>query len=250
MIDGAMLTWPYRWRMSSPEVGPFGIRSRLADLRERSQRRRAVIDAVRARSQGRAHSDISRSEIEADLARSFADAGIPQLPESVAISAGSVIDGAGATGLSALAKGIDAIRTGTWSSGLGLVEQRVEGDRWVRVPRSDDRLTRGELRSWAHARDTIFGHVMILPKVARERLAVGPAARLTLVPPHSASPSAQVGVFLSDNFVGALSAADADADAVDLFAVIRTAEAAHRRVTVQARIDSDAAGYVIFVALP
>jgi hypothetical protein len=208
--------------------------SMFSEARERGRRKRAVLAGVRARSRGR-----ERDDIESDLRRSFARAGIPQTPENLALQADLIADAVGPLGL--LEKAVDAIRTGPKPLGLRIERERLTGDRWVPVIVADDPAARSTLRSWSTAHDAIKRNVTVDPDRGAR---LGASARLTLVPSAEAALRPDVGVFLGSGFVGTVPAVEADV--AGLWSAIQTAESADKRLTVRARIEGDA----IAVALP
>jgi hypothetical protein len=199
----------------------------FAEARERGRRKRAVLAGVRERSRGR-----ERDDIESDLRRSFAKAGIPQTPENLALQADLIADAVGPLGL--LEKAVDAFRTGPKPLGLRLEKERLAGDRWVGVVVAEDPSARSTLRSWASAHDAI----------RRTEAELTTTARLTLVPSPHSSLKPEVGVFLGSGFVGTLPAIEADV--AGLWSAIQTAGAADKRLTVRARLDADS----LAIALP
>ncbi|HEY1485486.1 MAG TPA: hypothetical protein VGF84_05250 [Micromonosporaceae bacterium] len=128
----------------------------FSEARERGRRKRAVLAGVRARSRGR-----ERDDIEVDLRRSFAGAGIPQTPENLALQADLIADAVGPMGL--LEKAVDALRTGPKPLGLRFEKERLAGDRWVPVIVADDPAARSTLRSWSTAHDAIKRNVTVDP---------------------------------------------------------------------------------------
>jgi len=209
--------------------------------RDRSRRARAVNDAVRDRSHGR-----DRHDIEADLTRSFAAAGIPQPPERIALRADVISDGLGRTMAGLLEQ---AVQSRQVPPTIRLAEERLAGSRWVNVTVSGDRSAQAALRWTAQARANV-AHTVSVPSGSRleETLAAGPPVRLTLVPSPGADMRPQIGAFLNANFIGTIPLVEADV--AGLWPAIQTAEAADRRLVVRSRIEAVDGTYVIAIALP
>jgi len=221
--------------------GRMDWRSAFQAGRDRSRRARAVNDAVRERSHGR-----DRHDIEADLTRSFAAAGIPQTPERIALRADVIVDGRGRT-LAGLLE--QAVQSRQVPATLHLAEERLAGNRWVNVTVSSDRSAQAALRWTAQARENVVRHVRVpAGSKAEEAMAAGPAVRLTLIPSPGADLRPQIGVFLNANFIGTIPLVEADV--AGLWPTIQTAEAADRRLVVRSRIEAVDGSYVIAIALP
>jgi hypothetical protein len=202
----------------------------FAEARERGRRKRAVLAGVRARSRGR-----ERDDIESDLRRTFAKAGIPQTPENLALQADLIADAVGPLGL--LEKAVGALRDGPRPPEFRIERQRLAGDRWVPVAIAADPSARSTLRSWARAHDAIRRNSTLEPERSAQ-------ARLTLVPSAESALKPEVGVFLGSGFVGTVPSVEADV--AGLWTAIQTAEAADRKLTVRARINEAS----IAIALP
>jgi hypothetical protein len=220
----------------------------LRETRDRKRRERAVIQAVGGRSHGR-----GREDIAADLARSFAGAGIPQLPEAVALHAGFIAGGR-LRGVLRLLGTVRHLRDRQGWTGTRPATQRLAGDCWIGVTMSGDAAAGSTVRWWAQAHRDVNRHTSGGTALPRESpfadVLSGPAARLTMVPPAAGSEPPRIGVFLGGTFVGTVP--DTQTGAAALRATIESAESDGRRLMVRSRFDATGTGEApaMSVALP
>ncbi len=211
--------------------------SGYATVRDRIQRRQDIIKMVRRRSKGRPVEDI-----EVDLRREFAVAGIPQAPEMISVTAAG-ISGSAWSALAMFGRGMRTIAAGGSPAGMRLGRAGLAGDRWIAVDIAGDPSTQEVLRCSARIDESNLNHV---PAHARA-MWPGPSVRLIAVPPAVAGDDDLVGVLLRREFVGTVPLQLVNAG--DLREAIERAEASDRRLMVPARIDDGDTGDVLTLSV-
>jgi hypothetical protein len=208
-------------------------------ITERIRRRRAVVADVTARK-----GDLSVDEVAAELARAYAEAGIPQTNERLASDAAFVVNGRVASVVAAAGSIATVLRTKEAPPGLRREKRRLTGDRWVAVELLDDPVVQADLEGRTQV-DAKIRRMAADPRINMDPDPLGPTVRLTVIDRHA---TPRLVAFLEDSFVGTLP--PADRDSADLWRAIADAEGDDLRLVVRARVEKSDETYALLVALP
>lgn len=196
------------------------MRETFDHIRDRQQRVRAIVDAVREDWRGE-----PRAEIAAELARRLAAAGVPELPEDVELKAGLIADlPRTLVGMGAALMRVVAGRPGP--AGLRRESRHLDGATWISVRVSDEPLAQRTLRIYSA---TLPGGL--------DAMYIGRIVAL---------PGDEVAVFLGSTFIGLLPPERAQM----VHPVAAETDAADLQLKVKGRIAGVDGARTLNVALP